>query len=451
MKKRFLSSVLALAMLFGGSAILPTNGISENTAISASAEEDGKSFNTAQKIQFNTSYTDALLNYGDEIYYVFNLPSAGKINLSFGREYSDKGSGWNVKIYNQYQECIHDEDIDKGTSKTAEICSIGLPKGKGYIKVSGGTTTADYTINVKYKKSSFWETEVNNSFEDADSIKIGNTYYGTMCYFGENFLLTDVDYYKVNIPKSGYYYFSFGREYSNEGQGWDITIYNHYQEEVFSQRFDNGTSKTDTIKIKLSSGTNYLKVEPTSDDWFVATTADYRFRLTYRLNNATISNLKTAYTYTGKAIVPTVKLSYGGTTLKKGTDYTVTCKNNKNAGIATIIIKGKGNYSGTVKKTFKILPKQTTIAATASPKKGQIRVRWKKNSQASAYQIMYSTNSKFKNAHSAYVKSSYTAKTISANVSAGKKYYVKVRAYKKVGTSKVFGKWSAVKTVTAKK
>ena len=50
-------------------------------------------------------------------------------------------------------------------------------------------------------------------------------------------------------------------------------------------------------------------------------------------------------------------MKIGGTTLKKGTDYTVSYKNNKKVGKATVIIKGKGSCVGTVKKTFKIKKK----------------------------------------------------------------------------------------------
>ena len=59
-------------------------------------------------------------------------------------------------------------------------------------------------------------------------------------------------------------------------------------------------------------------------------------------------------TYNGKAQTqnPTVKL--GDKTLTNGTDYTLSYANNTNAGTATIKITGKGNYSGTVSKTFTI-------------------------------------------------------------------------------------------------
>ncbi|MCI8957431.1 MAG: hypothetical protein HFG29_10785 [Eubacterium sp.] len=61
--------------------------------------------------------------------------------------------------------------------------------------------------------------------------------------------------------------------------------------------------------------------------------------------------------YTGKAIKPLPKLTYKGKYLYKGIDYTLSYKNNKKVGDATIIIKGKGNYKGTKAVIFKIVKK----------------------------------------------------------------------------------------------
>ncbi|MDD3746895.1 MAG: leucine-rich repeat protein [Anaerostipes sp.] len=59
--------------------------------------------------------------------------------------------------------------------------------------------------------------------------------------------------------------------------------------------------------------------------------------------------------YTGKSQTQSkISLRAGSTTLKAGTDYTVSYTNNKYIGTATITITGKGNYGGTLKKTFKI-------------------------------------------------------------------------------------------------
>lgn len=74
-----------------------------------------------------------------------------------------------------------------------------------------------------------------------------------------------------------------------------------------------------------------------------------------------------AQAYTGKAIKPVFTVYYGSKELKKGTDYTVSYKNNTSANLLetdqekkkapTVTIKGKGNYTGTLTKTFQITKK----------------------------------------------------------------------------------------------
>lgn len=64
-----------------------------------------------------------------------------------------------------------------------------------------------------------------------------------------------------------------------------------------------------------------------------------------------ISNKK----YTGKAIKPEPTLKLDGKKLKLGTDYTLSYKNNKKVGKATLVIKGKGHYVGTKTVYFNIV------------------------------------------------------------------------------------------------
>ncbi|GFZ31118.1 hypothetical protein CSC2_16440 [Clostridium zeae] len=71
------------------------------------------------------------------------------------------------------------------------------------------------------------------------------------------------------------------------------------------------------------------------------------------LSNAT-------YTYDGTAKTPTVTVTDGSKVLIKGTDYTVTYIDNTNIGTATATIAGKGNYTGTITKTFAITSKDIT-------------------------------------------------------------------------------------------
>lgn len=87
------------------------------------------------------------------------------------------------------------------------------------------------------------------------------------------------------------------------------------------------------------------------------------------VTNCTVSGL-TAKTYTGKAQTQSITVKYRNKTLKNGKDYTVSYQNNINAGTAYVIIKGKGSYSGTVKRSFSIKPaiiyKQCTFYKIAS-------------------------------------------------------------------------------------
>ncbi len=179
--------------------------------------------------------------------------------------------------------------------------------------------------------------------------------------------------------------------------------------------------------------------------------------MTFRINVADISKAKVTglskKVYSGKAYKPSPVVKLGGVTLKKGTDYTISYKNNKAIGKASVVISGKGNYTGTVTKTFNIVPKKAVISKLTSPKAKQIKVKCKKTTGATGYQITYSTSKKFtKNTtKSIAVKSSKGATKTIKSLKKGKTYYVKVRAYKTIGSKRYYGAYSAVKKIKVKK
>ena len=71
------------------------------------------------------------------------------------------------------------------------------------------------------------------------------------------------------------------------------------------------------------------------------------------ISSATVSNIKDKF-YTGKAHTQDIAVRINEKTLEKDKDYTVKYSNNKEVGTATVTITGKGNYTGTIKKQFKI-------------------------------------------------------------------------------------------------
>ena len=174
---------------------------------------------------------------------------------------------------------------------------------------------------------------------------------------------------------------------------------------------------------------------------------------TYIIKNnfkkATVSGISTK-AFTGKNITQSITVKYNGKTLKKGTDYTVSYSNNKSIGTATVKIAGKGSYTGTITKTFKINPAKQEIQKLTAKSKAFF-VDWAQKGSATGYEIQYATNSKFTSAKKVTITNNKTDKTTISKLSGKKKYYVRVRSYTTVKGTKYYGAWSASKSVTTKK
>ncbi len=158
------------------------------------------------------------------------------------------------------------------------------------------------------------------------------------------------------------------------------------------------------------------------------------------ITNATLS-YTTNHTYTGKYIKPKVTVKLKKKTLS-ASDYTVSYKNNVNPGTATVTVKGKGKYSGSVTKNFYIKP-ATPKSFKAAAGVTSVKLSWKKSTGTTSYEV-YMYNSKTKN----WDKKTTTKET-SATVKSlqpGTAYKFRVRAYKK--SSKAL--YSDYTTLTAK-
>ena len=142
--------------------------------------------------------------------------------------------------------------------------------------------------------------------------------------------------------------------------------------------FKSGNTNVATVdaggKVTIKGeGTSTITVTATAGKNYKAGSASYSLTVVdgrVNISACTVTLSATSYTYDGSAKKPTVTVKNGSTTLTSGTDYSVTYKNNTNAGTATATISGKGNYTGTVSKTFKISQASPTLQfASASVKK----------------------------------------------------------------------------------
>ena len=120
---------------------------------------------------------------------------------------------------------------------------------------------------------------------------------------------------------------------------------------------------TYTVKIDVAEGTNYTAASGlTADGW----------KFTIQTNNTVPTvELTGNMTYTGQQIEPTATVKVGNTTLKEGTDYTVSYGENKNVSTGgTVTINPMGNYGFTaVDQSFTIAPKSVTVSGITAEDK----------------------------------------------------------------------------------
>lgn len=169
----------------------------------------------------------------------------------------------------------------------------------------------------------------------------------------------------------------------------------------------------------------------------------------FSINSSNVALSGYSYTYNGGVKTPSVKVTdISGKTLSKDKDYTVSYQSGrKYVGAYKVEVKGIGNYSGSVTKTFNINPQGTYITKLSKGSK-RFTVKWKKRTtQVTGYQVRYSTSSSMAGAKTTTItKNKTTSKTIK-KLKAKKKYYVQVRTYKTVSGKKYYSGWSSRKYV----
>lgn len=153
----------------------------------------------------------------------------------------------------------------------------------------------------------------------------------------------------------------------------------------------------------------------------------------YNSKKKNYEKLGTSYSNGGKV--------YG---LQSGTTYKLQVR-------ALRTVNGKtyyGPYSDVLKTTT--ATDKTKISKVKGAKK-KLTVNWKKVSKATGYQVQVATDKKFKkNKKSLTISKNKTISKTIKKLKSKKKYYVRVRTYRKVGGKKVYSSWSSVKNIKTK-
>jgi hypothetical protein len=202
------------------------------------------------------------------------------------------------------------------------------------------------------------------------------------------------------------------------------------QEDTFNENYEDVVLNCEDIAVKLNAS------EHTDDDVVPI---------------KTIKLKRKKFVYNGKVKTPSVVVTDTNGKAISSKYYTAKyAKGRKKVGKYAVKVTFKGKYSGYKKLYFTIIPKSTKITKATAIKKG-VKLKWKKQkSQATGYQVQYSTKKNFNKKKSITIKKNKTVSKTIKKLKPKKKYYIRIRTYKTVKGKRYYSKWSKVKTVKVK-
>lgn len=317
------------------------------------------------------------------------------------------------------------------------------PKNNGAFLVRNSWGTNDHGYYwVSYEDKSIVPTYTIQDYEKtASNERIYNLEEGALCPtvtinkktagFVNIFSLNG----KEQLDKISFYTSDVGAEYQiyyvpsiSKGESYLVTDYG--SQDSYKENYANWTIKLTTRNANDKSVTQDNKIQNIKKE---ITEKD--------LGLHSISDLELDagnVVYNGKSKKPnTIVTTDNDELLDLNDDYYAVYKNNKNIGLATVTIKGKSFFVGSKTKKFWIHPDKVK-SLKVKQKRNITTIRFRKNkSGVTGYRIKYSTRRDMK--HCKYIM---TKKNV-CKIKNRHKLYVRVKAYKQVGTKKVYSvKWA---------
>lgn len=391
MRKRILAAIIALAL-----AIAPMTGI-------GCPEAEASDYSNPAILPMGGTWTsDLWLTETNETEtYKVTIPSDGNLNLRI-MEYWSRGLWWNLYNEDMSEKLYWDNYVECGSmsSPATEAYDLPLSAGTYYLEMGkrgdGG----------KYKMcNTFTSYSVNDgqaySYDSPQNYTLGTTITGGLT------LTDEEDWYRVSVPQGKNLTLKI-TEYWYRGLDWslynaDLSVEVKRGEVYYGK---DSAPKTQTYDIVVSAGTYYLKFSKDGDGG----------KYLFTLSELTQSNCP--HDYESSTVYPTYTAK--GYTVHK-------CK------------KCGKSYrdSYTEKRTLG----QVSLSSYYNRYKKKLKISWSYISDATGYQVKYATDKKMKK-NTKTMKTKNTYKTIK-KLKRRKKYYIKVRAYRREGSKTVYGKWSA--------
>lgn len=412
----------------------------------------------ASKISTDKAYKGQLAQNDDKDFYRFSLANSGSMRIRL-TAYIYKT---NYHIYDANGNCVWEWNYQYWNDVSEQYdmnTTINLTSGTYYFCVERNSGTGNYYFKLYYTNAneSFKETSggINNALSSASPISLNTKYNGQLA---QN---DDKDFYKFTAVSSGEITLSINTYFYRT----NFYIYdaNGNVEWEARNQYWNDTSKkyTATHKVTLTKGTHYFCVERSDG------TGIYNFMISQKIPVSKISSLKASTSTSAIALTWAKASGVSGYQVYKYD--TSTKKYVRLANVTTNSYKLSKLPSGTAYKfavraykkvsgsyyfgsfsyiTTATRPGTPTLKATPGSKK--VTLSWNKQAGATGYAVYMATSQNGKYSRIATLNGNSKISVTKTGLTTGRTYYFKVIAYKTVGSTNLYGSYSAVKAAKVK-
>lgn len=404
--------------------------------------EPNNSFNNAVNVNFGTNYVGIFAPNDEFDNFHFTLLKSGRVTFqitSYIKTYTyilyDK---WGKELKGDWN--VHWNESQGYITKTY---SFDLEEGDYYIKIQGGGSGdlgGRYKAKFNFKSANATNTEPDNTYLTGTKLNMGQYYYGQIALNDSHdiykFSLSSKTTLKINF--TSYMKACYIRIIDDNGNEvwWDSVYWNEsqgYISKIYSNTLDAGDYAIQVEQCYDATGTYKILVN------------DGKERIQLNKTTASLTNLGQTVQLSA-TVTPSAKVTWSSSSKSVATVSSSGKVTAKGFGKATITAKtAKGT---TAKCTIHVLPARASITKITNPSYSQLKIEWKKVGNVSGYEVYRNTRSTGTFTKVKTVTSPTTLSFTNAGLESGTKYYYKVRAYKNVGTKKVYGTFSTVVSAT---
>ena len=356
-----------------------SNNTEVGTATATVTDNPGGNYEVNGSLQFTIVSADATytppsakqgLTYNRKAQELISAGSTSSGTMQYsldGKSYSTTiPKGTDAKEYTVYYKVVGDDNHGDSTPETITATISAKTVSSPVIMVSPSSYTYDGTVkkpSVTVKdvdtvipSSEYTVSYSNNTNVGTATVTITDNDGGNYTVSGSaNFVIVEADAsYKAPTAKTGLTYNGRGQELITAGSATSGTMKYSLDDSSYSTDIPTGTdAKTYTVYYKVVGDDNH-------DDSNTGT-------LTVTISPRTVSNPKielspSSYTYDGTAKEPKVTVKDGETTISSS-EYTVSYRNNKNVGTATVTVTDKsgGNYEVNGTAQFSIISADASL------------------------------------------------------------------------------------------